>query len=267
MNDSFDIYRKDFSDELDRVKNLIDFIDSLREFGSIQLSNTNDDNDEFTKYSMQIHAKEKSLSTDIPILSGTILLYIVGRFENFVKISFESLCDAIATKSKTFNDLPEQMRKNIISLTAEVMAHPSRYGFDDVEVQTFIQNLSDNMQASQGMGRINSACLSITEQNMRPGILAELYKRVGINSLWLEVSKQSKLKVFFEESNDQQVERYAKGMLEEIMSIRNQIAHPSAIPTFPDGKKIKNYINFFVLLSELLIDVCRVHLSAHKTNS
>jgi hypothetical protein len=152
------------------------------------------------------------------------------------------------------------MRKELISQTAEVIANPSRYGYDEIQVQMFIQNLANNMQATSGIGQINSACLSITNQNMRPQILADLYKRIGINSFWGEIGKQSGLKVFFENSNDNKVESATKAMLEEIMNIRNQIAHPSSIPTFPDAEQIKKYIGFLVLLSTVITDICRVRL-------
>ena len=95
---------------------------------------------------------------------------------------------------------------------------------------------------------------------MRPDTLADLYKRVGIQSLWSEIGKQSKLKVLFEDNNDRRVETATKTMLEEIMNIRNQIAHPSSIPTFPDAGQIKKYIEFLVTLSGVLTDVCQVHL-------
>lgn len=266
MNASLDLPHNDFLTELNRIERLIDFISTLREFGSVDLPTSIDAEQEFINFSLQIHEKEKELSTDIPILSGTILLYIVGRFENFVRSSFETLCDAIAAKCNEFSDLPERMRKELISHTAEVIANPSRYGYDEIQVQMFIQNLSSNIQDTDGIGQINSACLSITSQNMRPGTLAELYKRVGINSLWAEIGKQSKLKVFFENNTDSQVERATRAELEEIMNIRNQIAHPSSIPTFPDADQIKKYISFLVLLSEVLTDICRVHLVSTPPN-
>ena len=260
MNDSLDFPLNDFLVELKRIEKLIDLISALREFGSVELPESIETDQKFFEFSVRIHGKEKELSTDIPILSGTILLYIVGRFENFVRSSFKSLCDAIAIKCNKFNDLPEKMKKELISQTAEVIANPSRYNYDEIQVQTFIQNLSNNMQAVKGIGPINSACLSITNQNMRPQILADLYGRVGIKSLWSDIGKQSGLKVLFENSNDSKVESATRAKLEEIMNIRNQIAHPSSIPTFPDAEQIKEYIKFLVLLSGVLTEICRVRL-------
>ena len=109
MNALLDSPLNDLLVELKHIEGLIDFISVLREFGSIELPEGIETNQRFVEFSVRIHVKEKELSTDIPILSGTILLYIVGRFENFVKSSFEALCDAIATKCNVFNDLPERI--------------------------------------------------------------------------------------------------------------------------------------------------------------
>ena len=42
------------------------------------------------------------------------------------------------------------------------------------------------------------------------------------------------MKLFFELDRDTDVEKSAKSMVENLMAARNQIAHPKAIPTFPD---------------------------------
>ncbi|MBX2999689.1 MAG: hypothetical protein KF893_14315 [Caldilineaceae bacterium] len=263
MNDLFDTSLNDFYDEMQRVEQLLTIVDGIR-----QLAGTPPDLDEegitFIDTARDLHIKVRNSPTEIPILSGTLLLYIVGRFENFVRISFETLCDLLAEKCKKFSDLPEKMQSTLISQTAEVLVRPSRYGFDTFQVQTFVVNLAKNMEAENGVGQINSACLSITEQNLRPNLLADLYKRVGIPSLWSELAKQSQLKLFFEDNADQRVEAAAKALLEELMNIRNQIAHPSTIPTFPDTIQVRRHIKYLKVLASVLIDICKVHYTTHK---
>jgi hypothetical protein len=99
---------------------------------------------------------------------------------------------------------------------------------------------------------------------MNAEMLAELYRRVGINALWEEIGKQSKIKIHFETRKDMDAAVSAKSVLNEIMNTRNQLAHPSATPTFPDPDKVRRYTEFLSVLSEVLTEVCRVHLAVFK---
>jgi len=263
MTDSLDAPLKEFHDELQRLKNLVDLIEKLREMGGTSFPDERFP-DDFEKIALELSQKAHNLNSDIPILSGTLILYLVGRFENFIRTSFEALCDSYAEKCMKFEDLPQRMQNELISQTAKVIGQPKRYGFDMIQVQSFVANLSENMQAKNGIGQINSPCLSITEQNMRSDTLADLYRQIGISSLWTEISKQSKLKRHFEIAEDRQIEQKAKAYLNEIMDVRNTIAHPSTIPTFPSSQQVEGHIDFLNVFSEVLTEVCKVQLSIYK---
>ena len=209
----------EFLDDLARIEKLLRLIEQLREFGSRNITDQQSE-DELIQASISLRASVRSQSAEFPILSGTLLLFVAGRFEHFVRISFEALCDAYAAKCSRFEQLPEKMRASLVTLTAEVLGKPSKFGFDEVRVQVIIHNLSANLKAEQGIGDINSACLSITEQNMQPGMLSELYKRIGITSLWVEISKQARMKMHFELDKDQEVERSARASLENLKCLR-----------------------------------------------
>jgi len=64
----------------------------------------------------------------MPILNGVLLLYLAGRFENFVRQIFEDLADAVASDRKEFSELPKAMRENLVLYTAEIMQNPRKYG-------------------------------------------------------------------------------------------------------------------------------------------
>lgn len=265
MRDSLDVPLTEFLQELERIRRLLDLIESCREFGSISVPDNLNDS-AFDVKARNLREIARSQHTSIPILSGTLILYLSGRFENFVRRTFESACDTIASKCMKFDHLPKEMKKNLQRYTAEVVLQSKRHKFDDIQVQAFIINLANNIQAINGIGDINSACLSITEGNMRAETVSDLYKRIGIDSLWPEVSKQSKMKMLFENDKDSEIERKAKLLLDEFMQVRNSIAHPSDIPTFPDSIKMLSYLEFIKALSEVMIDVCRVQLMVIKPN-
>jgi hypothetical protein len=204
---------------------------------------------------MHLRSTIRSLSSDLPVLSGTLLLYLAGRFEHFVRMAFQGLCDGFAARCQCFDDLPEKMRENLRQLTAEVCGSPSKFGFDSVQARAFLVNFANNITASGGLGQVITACFSVTQNNMTPGILADLYKRIGVGGLWSDLAKQAPLKTFLGISADGDTEREAKARLEELMGLRNQIAHPSATPTFPDPDKFDAFIGYVRILAETLTAV------------
>lgn len=266
MRDSLDIALSEFLQELDRIRNLLTLIEAWREFGSISPTD-NPDCTDFSIKARKLREDIRNQQANIPILSGTLILYLSGGFENFVRRTFESVCDIIASKCLKFDELPKKMKENLHRYTADVILQPRRYRFEEIHVQTFITNLANNIQATQRLGDINSACLSITDgTNMRAEVVSDLYKRIGFDTLWTEIGKQTKMKMYFEKDKDSEVERDAKLLLDELMQVRNTIAHPSDIPTFPDSTKMLNYLRFIEVLSEVMIDVCKVRLVATKSN-
>jgi hypothetical protein len=188
----------------------------------------------------------------------------LADFEHFVRVLFEATCDAYAAKCSKFQQLPERMRASLVAQTADVLARPAKYGFDEVRVQAIVHNLSANMKADGQIGAVNSDCLSITDQNMQPGVLTDLYKRIGITTLWQDLSKQARMKMHFELEKDAEVERSAKAALENLMSERNSIAHPTNSPSFPDVSGVKNHIAFLRVLAEVLTEVSRMQLVIFK---
>jgi hypothetical protein len=263
MTDVLTTPLQEFHQDLDRLENLVKIIESLRGFGASSPPEENGDGD-FGENARTLRIATRNQSADFPILAGTLTLYLAGRFEHFVRVAFEITCDAFASRCQKFNDLPEKMRKNLIYYTATVLDSPAKYGFDELSVHAFVLNLARNLEATAGLGEINSACLSITTQNMTPVTLADLFKRIGFQALWPEMSKQSQMKIYFELERDQDVEHEAKAILENLMTTRNTIAHPSGSPEFPDTNKVSSYISFLKILSSVLVEACRVQLAAFR---
>jgi hypothetical protein len=101
---------------------------------------------------------------------------------------------------------------------------------------------------------------------MHPGMLAELYKRAGINSLWVEISKQARMKIYFGAEKEADVERAAKAELENLISQRNKVAHPSSSPEFPDIEQVTKYVGYLRELSFVLTEVCRVSVAVFNVS-
>jgi len=165
-----DIILNDFKSDLNRLKKLLSFMESVRSFTTFQVPIV--PGDDFTERSKSLHVLSKDCQGDFRTLSGAIVLYLGGRFEYFVRERFEYACDHIASKCVKFSNMPKLMQENLIKLTAEVMLSPRKYGHAEKGVESFVKNLAENMRADNGLAKINRECLSITMDNMRPDLLS-----------------------------------------------------------------------------------------------
>lgn len=264
MPDVFDPLLDELRTDLDRMTGLLSLLRTLRHFGGADLPAVNGDGD-FGEEARSLRATIRGLSGELAVLSGTLVLFLAGRFEHFVRMSFQSMCDGIASRCQTFDELPDKMRKSLVYHTAEVVLSPAKHGFDSVQAMGFISTLASNVSSVGGLGQINSACLSVTQSNMTPGTMNDLYKRIAINEIWAEIGKQAPIKAHFGLSGDAETTSESKARLEELMALRNQIAHPIGTPAFPDPDQVEGYVEFVRILASVLVDVSRVHVKAAFT--
>ncbi len=191
----------------------------------------------------------------MPIYHGVLLLYLAGRFENYIRDLFEDMCLTIAQRCKKYTNLPKKMRENLISFTAKVMVDPHKFGHGDGGVSSFIKTLSSNIHDND-LVNINTQCLSITFENMRSNTIIELFGRVGLDKIWESMGQQIAVRNFFSEKDPQQATNKAKDLLDEIMNVRNRIAHPSGGFIWPSSVDIARYIDFLLILSLTLAEYC-----------
>jgi hypothetical protein len=261
MADEFDLPLEELFTDLDRMTALLVLLRSVRSFGGCELPSANGDGD-FGQAARELRTVIRDSSGEQAVLSGTLVLFLAGRFEHFVRMTLQNVCDGIASKCQTFEDLPDKMRKSLIYHTAEVVMAPHKYGFDSVQATGFIIALAGNSTATAGLGQVNSACLTVTQNNMTPGTMADLFGRIGVKDIWNDVGKQARMKLLFGLGADVEATNRAKMRLEELMTLRNQIAHPSGTPTFPDPDQVQAYVEFVRTLASVLIDVSRVQVAA-----
>lgn len=246
----------EFINDLNHIKGIIDLKDTVEEISSIKIEN------DFgrEKYCKFVELQKISLESKLGsrMIPGIIIPYLGGRFENFVKNIFEDLSLTIASNVDEYKNLPRDMRENLISYTAEVISRPRKYGHGDGGVESFIKTLSMNVNGND-LSSINTSCLSITYENMRPEVLKSLFERIGMKEVWKGISEQFELKSFLGQSESHEVKKLAEKHLREFMDKRNMIAHPSNDLTWPDSKEIIFYINFLKSLSKSLVIACKTY--------
>jgi len=259
-----DVLLEEFQADLNRLRRLAELLDAIRAFSTA-------DNvgiavqEGYLQLADGIFKNAKESAPDLVILTGTLLLYLGGRFEYFARAEFEFLCQRVAIKCETYQNLPREMRENIVTMTAKVIAEPRRYGHGEQGVKAFIKNLADILRDDAKLQEVNSACLSITDSNMRADVLDELYTRIGAKSIWDKIAQQARVMVFFDTGETGEARSKAKALLNSFMELRNKIAHPSVAIEWPDSSQVREYIDFFELLAVAISDITSLYEVALTT--
>lgn len=241
---------KDFEADLDKISSQLDFIEVVRKFTASQPEHVDQQAaSAFGKEALAVHDGAKRVHSNFPLASGTLILYTCGRFEAMARTLFEDLCQRLVVRAGIFARLPKKMRDNLPVFTAKVISDPRKYGYAENGVRVFVATLASNLAVDAKVERINHECLSLTESNMRADVLADLFGRIGGNNMWAHVSAEALLKTYFEDADSGKVESKARRKLNELMDLRNKIAHPSGELEWPSTEALRDYIHFLRLLA------------------
>ncbi|MCC2315605.1 HEPN domain-containing protein [Cellulomonas xiejunii] len=214
--------------------------------------------------------------TDLPVLSGSLLLYVCGRFEFFARELVVLVADEMAAKAGSYSDLPARVQKELRSRTLDVAANASRYNYKEEEVDALLVTLGTNLASKSAAAEVASdgsapeeahvgvlispEILAITTANLRPDVLAEIFRRVDVSELWLELGKQAGLRTYLSERDERECTAEAKRRLNALMEERNSIAHPTGSTRFPDPDQVLNSVEFLKVLSRVMVDVVKMSI-------
>ncbi len=240
----------DFSRDVDRVEQLLNLIHVFREFAAKE--------SESSGHAHDLWVTAQGVRTDLPILSGSILLYLCGRFDYFVKQLVGTVVDDLVDKSATYEELPSALRREYLISTLSINQSPSKFGYTEASAAVLAaelaNNLAGNTVTAAGL-RLDAATITITESNMNPGTLVDLFKRVGIINLWDTLSQQLPLKAYLGEVTNAGCKAAAIARLEDIMNERNKIAHPTGTSSFPDAKAVQDVAQYLRVIAHVLVDL------------
>jgi hypothetical protein len=240
----------DFSRDVDRAEQLLNLIHVFRDFAAKE--------SEPSGYAHDLWTTAQAIRTDLPILSGSILLYLCGRFDYFVKQLVGTIVDDLVDKSATYDELPSALRREYLIGTLSINQKPNKFGFTAATAAALAAELANNLAgstvASSGL-RLDAATVTITESNMNPDTLVGLFRRVGITNLWDTLSQQLPLKTHLGESTNADCKAAAIARLEDIMDERNRIAHPTATTSFPDAKAVQDIAQYLRVIAHELVNL------------
>jgi hypothetical protein len=237
------------------VLGYLEFLDTLRKFGSIASQETTPTGStEFDKAKRALLDDAQDIRHSLPIAQGTLLVYTCGRFESVSRNLFEDLCQRLVVKAHFFASLPQKMRHNLPHFTAKVILKPKKYGHDDSVVGAFVSTLASNLAPNAAVERVNHECLSLTEANMHSKTLQDLFDRAGMQNIWSGISTEASLKTFFSSQDVTAVEKRARDQLDQLMKLRNQIAHPSGDFNWPSVAQIRKEISFLKIVVQAMFN-------------
>ncbi len=254
-------YLDDFHRDLDDIKNTFSVLRALELLRAIEKPENTDATD-FIEKALDLHQLLDTGRNGMVKIPGIFILYIGGRFEDFVKTIFEEYAILFAQKHPDYNSLPKKFQTSIVQDTSTVISSPRKFGFGDIMQKTFIENLFKNVISSD-FQTINHQCLSITEGNMRSEVLNDLFTKISITNIWNEIGQQLPIRTHFETTDPSTASSQARKYLDEFMNQRNQVAHPSGGSfTWPSYDDVIKHIEFFKILSPVLLDLGNMKISS-----
>ena len=246
---------QDFILDLQRLRRMFELSKQFGSFPSTHIDPAVIQDDGVRNTVTTLHSLAVESHSDVPILNGVLLLYLGGRLENFVREIFEDLCDSLAGQFTNFSHLPKQMRENLVKFTAEVIGNPRKYGHAENGAIAFVKTLSDNLSGVPLSG-VNSKCLSITNENMWPDTINEIFGRIGAKGVWERIGQQANVQRFFQVDQAEKATHEAKRTLHELIELRNKIAHPSTGITWPSTEQAILFLDYCETIAPALTDIC-----------
>jgi RiboL-PSP-HEPN len=240
----------DFEKDIGRVEQLLRVVHTFRDFAGQDA--------ELSGHAKKLYEVAQVARTDLPVLSGSLLLYLVGRFESFVRELVSTIVDDLVDKSATYEELPAALRREVLTRTLQINLSPSKFNHDTTSAAALAAQLANNLSgagdSSSGLF-VDAATVTITESNMRPEILIDLFRRVGISGVWDTLGKQLALKTLLGEVTDDGCKKAAVARLDDIMNERNKIAHPTGNALFPDASIVEDVARYFRVLGQVLVEL------------
>lgn len=250
---------EDFDRDLVKIEELIQFVIAFRTFGATPPT-PDDEQSEFVQSATGLHRVSGQIRTDLPILVGSLLLYACGRFEYFAGELIKSAADKELGKADSYADLSKEIQESLRARLLIVLSDPGKYSHLKLSDQHLASTLAKIVAAdpAEAPADIPTEILASTDSNMRPQILKEVFLRVGIKDVWGEISKQAPLRTHFEATSEGSCKASATNFLEELMRLRNSIAHPTASLTFPSPEAALELCSSLRELSRAISDVANL---------
>jgi len=247
-------------EDVEKTFSVLKCIDEIREIDIPNEENT------LTEKSLELHNLIDNGRNGIVKIPSVFILYLGGRFEDYVKTIFEELAIRFANSHTDFNTLPDRFKECLVTDTSIVISSPRKYGYGDIAMNNFIKNLYLNVH-EDNLTNINHQCLSITSGNMRSDILKGLFSKISIKDIWKTIGEQASIKTLLGTMDSAQATKNAKKYLDDFMNKRNRIAHPNSSTStgtisWSSYSEVESHIEYFKVLSRVMLEIGNLKLAS-----
>ncbi len=250
----------EFDRDLDKIEDLIRFVINFRSFGAQASATVVFSDSDFVEAALELHRVSATIRTDLPILVGSLMLYACGRFEYFVGELVKAAADKEIEKASSYADLNKDIRASLRERLLLILADPGKYSYLKLSDKQLSTTLASILVADENKipTDIPTQILASTDANMRPLILRDVLGRVGMKEVWADISKQAPLRTHFDATSEATCKVAATKFLEDLMSLRNSIAHPTASLAFPSPEQALSLCGSLRALSRAVSDVAQL---------
>ncbi|MCL3779513.1 hypothetical protein EMN47_03830 [Prolixibacteraceae bacterium JC049] len=229
---------------------------------------------DFQAHFIELLDTYKSNTQGVHKIPGTLIPYVAGRFEVFVRTVFEETATQVAKIHVEFKKLPSDFQKSLISDTSKVIADPRKFQHGEGARDSFIRNLHNNIH-NNDLSAINYQCISATDRNMKSKILTELFNKISYKRIWDDIASQANIRLFFYGEDTNKTKTECQKKLDGLMDTRNSIAHPSTDVTWLSSNELAENIKFLKEFATAMTNVCplfikqkeREQLAAHAASN
>lgn len=265
--DRLELAYEEFAADIKRIEHLVELVKSIRKFGATSPEEAGGNDANVWEEAQVLWRQSKERRTDLPIVSGSLLMYMAGRFEFFVRQLVEVTAEEMASGVDSYGNLPDKFRVHLKSQTLEVVQNPRRYGYDDVVADGYLKDFARLLDGNYHATMVSATLLSLTDANLKSRMLTDITKRLGLENIWKDLGKQAFLKIALDTATDGETTAEAQSRLDAVMDERNSLAHPTSDMTFPDPEKVMETAKFLSALSQALRDLFRVYLAQWDAKS
>lgn len=239
---------------------MIRFVIGFRSFGAQAPAAATPDDSEFVAAAVRLHGVSTTIRTDLPISVGSLMLYACGRFEYFIGELVKAAADKEVAKASSFADLNKDIRASLRDRLLLILNDPSKYSYLKLSDKQLSSTLASILAADENEVPVDipTQILASTDANMRSSILRDVLGRVGIKDAWTDISKQAPLRTHFEAASEATCRTTATNFLDDLMRLRNAIAHPTASLSFPSPEQALDLCESLRALSRAISDVAKL---------
>lgn len=236
-----------FKSEMDK---LIIFVDLCLE--TFDLAKTNIAN--YVPYrpieyaALSVHGKARLIPFGLSIACEGAFLSACAQFEQAVRDLIEETANQVACKKGLFSSLPIKMQEEHTLGCGGILQNLSQDKFKHLTENNIVNSLYRCLVAPISPAPLIVESYSSNERNFKPSIISEHIKRLGLNKVWEQLSKENSLQSHFNSNSEVDTEKFSRERLDRIMDKRNTIIHRGKGFAAPSYSEVKECVDFFTAL-------------------